>query len=378
MKLDCFQQVLLEQVLADYEDLPEEAPSAPPQQAAAIFRRARRRWQPVSTGVRVAGWASILLIPALVLGLWSLRDRHGPPPVTEPTHQTTAPTEPTVTEPTIPETETVTVHLLTESRSYEADGTLKQTHTYTYDDRGLLRSYQFDAHDDDAFDLLADYTYDDHGRLLTSHRRHPSVTGTPQNYLYLYDESGTLTGASILGRRYAFDYDREGRIERASFVTSPEKKTTALIFEYEEDRLRNIYDLRVGSTPVIYSYTYDDRGLPTDLPRWSPTLPGDAVDTMLVREWPDIGTFELTYTDGVRSRIRHLTDSPELEILFELDGAGNTTRITRPSGAYTEYEFLALTLDAEWAKKLPHRDFFNEETSLEYDPPGDVLWLILP
>lgn len=101
MKLDCFQQVLLEQVLADYEDLPEEAPSAPPRQAAAIFRRARRRWQPVSTGVRVAGWASILLIPALVLGLWSLRDRHGPPPVTEPTHQTTAPTEPTVTEPTI-------------------------------------------------------------------------------------------------------------------------------------------------------------------------------------------------------------------------------------------------------------------------------------
>ena len=360
MGLTCFQQILLDQVLADYgEGASAQEPSPDLRQAAAIFRRAQKRWHPVSIGVRVAGWVSVLLIPALALGFWILRDHREPPPVTEPTSQTTEPTE--LTGP-----ETVDLQLLTEARSYNADGTLYSVTVYTYDDRGLPLTLHTDYTDDKLPDQDIRYTYDDHGYLQDS-----GHSG------YTYDGEGRLTGGIVYGIRYQITYDGEGRPERVQAVTGADRLEDMLTFDYEDGQLRYVFDRHNGDPPTVYSFVNDEQGLSTDLPRWSRILPEGYGDLVLTREWGDIGTYELTYTDGVLAQIRHLAASPELEISFRLDEAGNTTWISRPSGESTEYDFRTLTLEADQICRRPRRDFFNEEAPIKCYP-DDILRILFP
>lgn len=372
MKLSCFQQVLLDSILelygpADQTDIPLPSPVYQ-HRAAHLFRKTQRRSRIlVRIGATVAACVSVLLILQFVLTLWILRDLHDPPPMTEPTSDTvatdptTAPTEPVPTEP-----ETVTVQLLTEERSYEADGTLLSVTTYTYDHRGLLLTYRTDYTNDPRPDASGSYSYDDHGYQVNDF-----LGG------HTYDEEGRLIAGTANGRRYRMVYGQDGRLERVQMITAMEQLEDALVCEYEGDRLSYVFDLRSGSTPEICSFLYDDDGLPMYFPRWSRTLPEGYGDTVLVRQWPDIGEYELTYTDGVLSKIRHLAEAPSLEDTFELDGSGNTTRITKASGAYKEYSFRAMTLEAAWAQRLPRRDFRNEEAPIKCYP-DQILRMIFP
>lgn len=364
MKLTCFQQTLLDLVLADYDmELSEEAPPFRPKQAATIFRKAQRRWHPIPAAIWVAGWVSILLIPALVLGFWITRDRNDPPPIITPTihpSQTTDPTE--ITDPTEPtEPATVAVQLPAVKRYYTPDGTLLTTTTYTYDARGLLLTCLLTSHDGTETGQITQYTYDEQGNLLTFHNKsEDGHVDDRRSYRYTYDKAGTLTGFTTPENSYEIRYNRQGQIERILLCLPSGETADALVCEYENGLLRYVYDLRLSHTPLIYSFPYDEQGLPLDWPLWSRTLPEGWEDTVLTRKWENFGEFQLTYTGGVLSNIQDLSDTQEICWNFQLDEYGNTTRIATPAGYYTEYDFISLSLDADWARKQPCRTFHNE------------------
>lgn len=260
--------------------------------------------------------------------------------------------------PTPPEKDTITALLLTERRYYDRSGELFATDTYTYDDRGLLLSYEETGHREARITNANYYTYNEHGHLTSYTQEHSSLASPIiVEYTYTYNENGTVAsftpcevGKSPSPTEY-LEYDEQGRFLKITMDNKDGGRRNYIVCSYNEDGTLASYDTyeydaSFGNTSepsVIQDFTYDDRG---NLTAYKSTIGFQVFqhdyeyddDGNLIREGE---RWQYFYTDGILSGIKYnpSSGSTEPKRSYSLDDTGHVTKLVYSDGSRVEYQY---------------------------------------
>ena len=285
---------------------------------------------------------------------------------------------------------------------------------YTYDDGTKILAYSYTYNSDGTLDVFTNhldetsikYTYDVHGRFISSCETDSSDANYTNNYVidtydedgrvrratttinylstsgwnskditehYFYNKNGTLDEKKIFylpstGIVTSYSYDNFNR------VTSVDNRTDDFIYitdyEYYSDGsntsyLVGIYKSTVGSSTTIYRYEYDTDGNITSITQGAKEVTYSYDDLgQLVKEYDGKFTRNYSYDDaGNITSIKHTWYSNVHEEIITY-----TLGPSRPRPVTTTTTTLSYT-DSEWGDLLTS---FNG-TTITYDEIGNPL-----
>lgn len=248
------------------------------------------------------------------------------------------------------------VYLLTQRSDYNKYGDLDKQYTYTYDEKGLLLTQEYN-----------DVGYPDNRRQITITRNEKDFVSTVSvasyrlgstgelpfdafsliNYHnYTYDDSGRLTAYDLTRdgntTRYSFSYDSLGRL-----ITYGKNNAKYTHFIY--DSIGNLFRI-LDSNTTEYEFTYDSQGR---LIQSNHTTYEYDQDGHLIREAD--GNFDLVYAweNGVLTDIQQVGNNiSSLDRSYTLDEFGNVTAITWGDGKRTEFKYTAADLPEKYADRI--------------------------
>lgn len=245
---------------------------------------------------------------------------------------------------------------------YDADGNVNEEMTketihggskYEYDDDGNVGEVSVRAIDQDGElgDYLGDihYHYDENGRL-----HELSGINRDSEYEYLvadfrYDDEGRLTASSyrpIEGAKlYEYDYDSKGNLEKVTFLTTIRNQTA----------LDNLHVTEVPSfaqskfsVSKSAEFEYDSKG--RLISREVFDADGQVISSVKCQyngkklSCVEFEDFTVKIVSNERKAKKIAKDMGESDVVLVRDGRGNITKALRADGAYAEYEYKAVSL----------------------------------
>ncbi len=231
------------------------------------------------------------------------------------------------------------------------DAVGKVTH-FEYDLAGRLKKVTLNysparqQNDENQYNLVTQYGYDDHGRLV-------QVTDTlGHNAYYTYDDAGRLVAATDTGNNTTtYTYNVAGQL---ASVTDPLAQTTT--FQYESaGRLWRVIDPLAH--PTTYAYNPDSSLLSVTDPL----------------------SYVLSYQYDALKRLTGFTDNAGHHAAATLDAFGNPLSVTDALDRITKYEYddlcrLNRVIENYLASPPPGSDpnSTNVVTEYEYNSPGNL------
>ena len=137
---------------------------------------------------------------------------------------------------------------LTETREY--GGAIEWTHTYTYEERGLVQTFETDLRGDGTVNSRISYTYDRNGNVTTERRETDADGAGDEHCAYTYHGNGTRLSE-------ACDTDSGGVVDRR-VIRTYDDRGNLLTHEFD--------DGADGAAEEHWSHSYDSDGRRLDLP----------------------------------------------------------------------------------------------------------------
>lgn len=284
-----------------------------------------------------------------------------------------APGEPSATEGTTPPEEdpkTITLHLITEARSYRDGKPLERTQA-TYDQRGLTQTI---IHEDFSIPKQSYhhvYHYNDHGHLLyTSTMENGQEVAKSAPFDYHYNTDGSLS--SIDGyydnSSVALQYNGQGQLEKVTttyfdgklwFHSSCKYNNAGLLEEYHADYKDKLTGAATYSTTNRFQYNDQGRLIGVDYPI-SYSCEYDEYGN-LIRE--NDRYFTYSAPDGV---IIHMQDTQNSATRYFYDELGRLVRME--NGDYhKEWDYQTIEVPIEnKSMAIVFYNSVNEPAGIEY------------
>lgn len=258
-----------------------------------------------------------------------------------------------------PEKDTSTLVMLTEKRYYDRYGKLVGTNTYTYDDRGLLLTYEETDHREACTTNTFRYTYNEHGHLTSSTQESAyQESSRIIEYTYTYNEDGTIASYTTYvsdsppSRTEYLEYDKQGRLLKITTDNDQGGRKDYIVCNYGSNGKPatitvSPYGVSIGtsSRDFDYIFSYDDRGNITSYEY--------TVDSFLIKleyEYDDDGNlirdedkFEYIYVDGILCGLKYV-ESTNRKHFYTLDDTGHVTQLEYSDGTRIEYQYKTMEL----------------------------------
>ena len=252
------------------------------------------------------------------------------------------------------------VYLLTQRSDYNKHGNLDKQYTYTYDEKGLLLTQEYNdaGYPDNRSQITITRNESDFVSTVSVARYRLGSTGelpfdefSLVNYHnYTYDDAGRITGYDITRdgntTHYSFAYDALGRLITYG-TKAPRGDTKYKHFVY--DSTGNLYRV-LDDQAKEFEFGYDSQGR---LIQSNQTTYEYDQDGHLIREAG--GNFDLVYTweNGVLTGIQQIGNGiSSLDRSYTLDEFGNVTAITWGDGKRTEFKYIAADLPETYADRV--------------------------
>lgn len=292
-----------------------------------------------------------------------------------------------------PKKDTFTLVMLTEKRYYDRSGKLFATNTYTYDDRGLLLSYEETDHREARITNATYYTYNEHGHLTSSTQEFDQGPPRIIEHTYSYNDDGAIVSYSscVVGEAPTpteyLEYDEQGRFQKSMIDDGNGGRRDFVICSYgSNSKLAKIdvypYDASLNdiSKPyMIYQFSYDERGnltsYRTTVERYTTTHKYEYDDDgNLIREEDK---WEYIYIDGILCGLKFV-DRTDSKRFYTLDNTGRVTKLERNDGSWIEYRYKTMELTRQQTQMSRRRYRITYESCGIEAYLDDLLYHYLP
>lgn len=261
--------------------------------------------------------------------------------------------------------ESVTLYLLVSQTHYNAEGTNWKTIEYTYNEKGLILSEEWDMRSENVWndaletyvstqmpcDGIADttysYTYDKFGNVTQYTRSYYDGSSQTAAYAHSYNGDGTIASTNLEtgdGTKsvYTYTYD-DGKLVNVQWENlDPDASANFSAFSWDcaYGRDGNLISVECSSANVngVYFLYNSDGKLQTYANGSETAYTYDADGRKLTA-----GKLRYTYDDGVLTGITGST------MVYTCDANGNIIRGEAENGARVEYTYRSMTLSPQEA-----------------------------
>lgn len=274
---------------------------------------------------------------------------------------------------------------------YDADGNVDEKMTteridggskYEYDDDGRIeevsvRTVNLDGELGDYFGETH-YHYNEDGRL---HEISGINRGSENEYLvadFRYDDEGRLIASSYRplegAKLYKYDYDKKGNLEKVTYLTSIRNQIIM-----DNQHITEVPDIFQGEFYVEQEaqFEYDSNGRLISREVFNDD--GQVISSVKCQysgkelSCVEFEDFTVQIVSGKKKAEKIAKDMGESDVLLVCDGRGNITKAIRGTGAYAEYEYKAVRLSKEMAQQhestmysIRQMDMFGETSKAIY------------